>query len=78
MANSTHVSTDTHTLATTSFTAASLTKAKATDDVDLSGQATAVAVAIGDAKRGLQLIVANLDPADPQLVLANDILGTLT
>jgi hypothetical protein len=78
MANSTHVSTDTHTLATANFTAASLTKAKATDDVDLSGEATAVAVAIGDAKRGLQLIVANLDTADPQLALANNILGTLS
>jgi len=78
MSNSTHVYADTQTLAKTSFTAASLTKSKATDDVDLSGEATAAAVAIADAKRGLQLIVNNLDPADPQLVLANNILGTLT
>jgi hypothetical protein len=78
MANSTHVSTETHTLVTTTFTAASQTKTKATDDVDLTGEATAASVAISDAKRGLQLIVANLDPADTQLVLANNILATLT
>jgi hypothetical protein len=78
MSNSTQVYTDTHTLAKTSFTAASVTKGKATDDIDLSGEASAVAEAISQAKRGLQLIIANLDSADPQLVLANDILGTLS
>jgi hypothetical protein len=78
MANSTHVFTDTQTLAKTSFTAASITKATTIDRVDLTGQATAVAVADSDAKRELQLIIANLDSADPQLVLANDILGTLS
>lgn len=78
MSNSTHVYADTQTLAKTSFTTASIAKSRITDNVDLSGQASAVAVAITDAKRGLQLIIANLDPADPQLVLANDILGTLT
>jgi hypothetical protein len=78
MANSTQVYTDTHTLAKTSFTAASVTKGKTIDNIDLSGQASAVAEAISQAKRGLQLIISNLDSADPQLVLANDILGTLS
>ncbi len=77
MSNSTHVYTDTQTLAKTSFTAASVTKGKSTDDIDLTGEATAVAEAISQAKRSLQLIVNNLDSADPQLVLANSILGTL-
>jgi hypothetical protein len=78
MANSTQVYTDTHTLAKTSFSAASVTKSKTIDNIDLSGQASAVAEAISQAKRGLQLIISNLDSADPQLVLANDILGTLS
>lgn len=78
MANSTQVYTDTHALAKTSFTAASVTKGKTIDNIDLSGQASAVAEAISQAKRGLQLIISNLDSADPQLVLANDILGTLS
>jgi hypothetical protein len=78
MANSTQVYTDTHTLAKTSFTAASITKGRTIDNIDLSGQASAVAEAISQAKRGLQLIISNLDSADPQLVLANDILETLS
>jgi hypothetical protein len=78
MSNSTHVYADTQTLAKTSFTTASVTKSRTIDNVDLGGQASAVAVGISDAKRGLQLIIANLDLADPQLVLANDILGTLS
>lgn len=78
MSNSTQVYTDVHTLAKASFTAASITKGKTIDNIDLSGEASAVAEAISAAKRGLQLIIANLDSADPQLVLANDILGTLT
>jgi hypothetical protein len=60
------------------FTAASVTKGKATDNIDLSGEASGVAEAISQAKRGLQLIIANLDSAVPQLVLANDTLGTLS
>jgi hypothetical protein len=78
MSDSTHVLADTQTLAKTSFTPASITKAMTTDDVDLVGEATAVFVAISEARRALELIIANLDAADPQLVLANDILGTLT
>ncbi len=78
MSNSTQVFTDSHTLAKASFTSASETKAKATDNIDLTGQASSVAEAIGQAKRGLQLIANNLDAADPQLTLANNILGTLS
>ena len=78
MSNSTQVYTDVHTLAKASFTAASVTKGRTTDNIDLGGEASAVAEAISQAKRGLQLIIANLDSADPQLVLANSVLGTLT
>ena len=78
MSDSTHVYTDTQTLAQASFTPASLTKAMTTDNVNLAGQASTVFAAIAQARRGLELIVANLDSADSQLVLANDILGTLT
>jgi hypothetical protein len=77
MSNSTQVFTDSHTLAKASFSSASQTKAKTTDNVDLVGEAWAVAEAISHAKRGLQLIASNVDAADPQLTLVNSILATL-
>ena len=78
MANSTEVITDLHTLAGSTFTAASLAKAHATDDIDLAGVASAAAASGGDLKRALRLIAANLDSADPALTLTNNILGTLS
>ncbi|HLB92829.1 MAG TPA: hypothetical protein VJK27_10840 [Terriglobales bacterium] len=78
MANSTEVITDLHTLAGSTFTGASLTKALVTDDVDLVGMANSASTAGTDLKRKLQLIAANLDGADPALALVNSILGTLT
>ncbi|MGA7080509.1 MAG: hypothetical protein WBQ43_10050 [Terriglobales bacterium] len=78
MANSTHVITDLHTLAGSTVTAASETKALATDDIDLVGMANTASVAGTDLKRALQLIAANLDPADPALTLVDNILGTLS
>jgi hypothetical protein len=78
MANSTQLITDIHTLAGSTFTAASLTKAHSTDDTDLVGMASSAAAASTGLKRTLQLMAANLDPADPALTLTNNILGTLT
>jgi hypothetical protein len=78
MANSTQLITDLHTLAGSSFTAASNSKARATDDTDLAGMASTAAAAGTGLKRTLQLIAANLDAADPALTLTNNILGTLT
>lgn len=78
MANSTTVITDLHTLAGSTFTAASLAKARATDDTDIAGMASAAATAGADLKRALRLIAANLDSADPALTLTNNILGTLS
>ncbi len=78
MANSTQVITDLHTLAGSTFTAASLVKAHTTDDPDLAGMASAAAAACADLKRALRLIAANLDAADPALTLTNNILGTLS
>jgi hypothetical protein len=78
MANSTEIITDLHTLAEATFTAASLTKALVTDDVDLVGMANSASTSGTDLKRKLQLIAANLDGADPALTLVNNILGTLT
>jgi hypothetical protein len=78
MANSTEVITDLHTLAGSTFTAASVTKAHGTDNVDLTGMASAAAIAGADLKRALRLIAANLDAADPALTLTNNILGTLS
>jgi len=78
LANSTQVITDLHTLAGSTFTAASQTKAHATDDIDLGGMANTAAAAGAELKRGLRLIAANLDAADPALTLVNNILGTLS
>jgi hypothetical protein len=78
MANSTEIITDLHTLAGSTFTAASITKAHATDKVDLAGMASAAVAGAAGLKRALQLIAANLDPADPALTLTNNILGTLS
>ncbi|MGA6986880.1 MAG: hypothetical protein WBZ01_12565 [Terriglobales bacterium] len=78
MANSTEVITDLHTLAGSTFTAASVAKAHATDNPDLAGMASGAAAAVADLKRALRLIAANLDAADPALTLANNILGTLS
>lgn len=78
MANSTEIITDIHTLAGSTFTAASIAKAHATDDIDLAGMASAAAAAGAGLKRTLQLIAANLDSADPALTLTNNILGTLS
>jgi len=78
MANSTELITDVHTLAGSTFTAASVTKAHVTDSIDLAGMASAAAVAVADLKRALRLIAANLDAADPALTLTNNILGTLS
>ncbi|MFY9906190.1 MAG: hypothetical protein WBD45_24515 [Terriglobales bacterium] len=78
MANSTQLITDLHTLAGSAFTAASITKAHATDDTDLVGMASAASAAGTELKRTLQLMAANLDSADPTLTLTNNILGTLT
>jgi len=78
LANSTQVITDLHTLAGSTFTAASQTKAHGTDDIDLVGMANTAEAAGADLKRGLRLIAANLDAADPALTLVNNILGTLS
>jgi hypothetical protein len=78
MANSTQLITDLHTLAGSTFTAASLTKAHATDNIDLAGMASTAAGAGAGLKRTLQLIAANLDSADAALTLTNNILGTLS
>lgn len=78
MANSTQLISDLHTLAGSTFTAASLAKAHSTDDTDLAGMASAAASAGSGLKRTLQLMTANLDAADPALALTNNILGTLT
>ncbi len=78
MANSTQLITDLHTLAGSTFTAASLTKVHATDNTDLAGMAGTTATVGADLKRTLQLIAANLDAADPALTLTNNILGTLS
>jgi len=78
LANSTQVITDLHTLAGSTFTAASQTKAHATDNIDLGGMANTAAAAGAEVKRGLHLIAANLDAADPALTLVNNILGTLS
>jgi hypothetical protein len=78
MANSTQVITDLHTLAGSTFTAASLTKAHSTDDTDLAGMASAAFAAGTELKRTLQLMAANLDPADPALTLTDNVLGTLS
>lgn len=78
MANSTEVITDLHTLAGSTFTAASLAKARTTDDVDLAGMAGTASASGTDLKRALRLIAANLDSADPALTLTNNILGTLS
>jgi hypothetical protein len=77
MANSTHVITDLETLAASAFTAAS-EQATAADDIDLQGMANSVKLAALEARKALQAIAARLDPADPALTLANDILGTLS
>ncbi len=78
MANSTEIITDLHTLSVSTFTAASIAKARATDNPDLVGMAGAAAAAGADLKRALRLIAGNLDTADPALTLANSILGTLS
>ncbi|HSZ61027.1 MAG TPA: hypothetical protein VK828_04485 [Terriglobales bacterium] len=78
MANSTQLITDLHTLAGSTFTTASLTKAHATDDTDLVGMASAAFAAGTGLKRTLQLMAANLDTADPALTLTNNILDTLS
>ncbi len=78
MANSTEIITDVHTLTGSTFTAASVTKAHATDNPDLAGMASVAAAAAAGLKRVLQLIAANLDAADPALTLTNNILGTLS
>jgi hypothetical protein len=78
MANSTEIITDVHTLAGSTFTAASITKAHVTDNIDLAGMASAAAAASAGLKRTLQLIAANLDAADLALTLTNNIIGTLS
>ena len=78
VANSTQLITDLHTLAGSTFTAASLTKAHATDNIDLAGIASTAAAAGADLKRALKLMAANLDTADAALTLTNNILGTLS
>jgi hypothetical protein len=78
MANSTALINDLHTLAGSTFTATSVAKAHATDNIDLAGMAGTAAAAAADLKRALRLIAANLDTADPELTLANNILGTLS
>ncbi len=50
MANSTQLTTDLHTLAGSTFTAASLAKAHATDNIDLAGMASTAAAAVADLK----------------------------
>ena len=59
MANSTEVITDLHTLAGSTFTAASIAKARATDDPDLASMVVTAAAAGADLKRALRLIAAN-------------------
>jgi hypothetical protein len=78
MANSTQVETDLATFAKSTFTAASLLKS-AGHGMDLIGIANSAMVAGCDLKHILMVIVADgLDPADPALTLANNILGTLS
>jgi hypothetical protein len=86
MANSTAVLTDSTTLLTdaqssgSSWTAASTTKNLATDNVDLTGMVSTVQQGIAQAKRALQLILANTDATgpDPLHTLAANIAGTLS
>ncbi len=78
MANSTKIISDLHTLAGSTFTAASINEAHATGNVDLAGMASAAAADGADLKRALQLITADLGSADPALTLTNNIHGTLS
>ena len=78
MANSTHVITDATTVDATAFTAASLTKSTHTDNLDLDGMAHSALVALCEAKQLLAAVASNLDAADPNLVVINNILGTLS
>jgi len=77
MANSTHVITDATTVDATAFTAASVTKAAHTDNVDLDGMARSALVALYDAKQLLVALASNADAGDPNLAIINSILGTL-
>jgi hypothetical protein len=86
MANSTAVLTDATTLLTnaqssgSSWAAASSTKNLSTDNVDLTGMVSTAQQGIAQAKRALQLILANTDATgpDPLHTLAANIAATLS
>jgi len=76
MANSTALITDLGTLNTNAFSAATLTKAKG-KGLDIVGMTNSAALGAAEVKRALTLIANACDAGDPQLTLANSILGTL-
>jgi len=76
MANSTAIGSDTQTLNTTAFSAATLTKAK-DEGMDIIGMANAASLKAQELKTCLQAIAAGCDAGDGQLTLTNEILGTL-
>lgn len=86
MANSTAVLTDATTLlmdaqsSGSSWTAASITKNLSTGNVDLTGLVSTVQQGVAQAKRALQLILANTDATgpDPLHALAANIAGTFS
>ena len=77
MPNSAHVSTDSKTLATTAFSAASLSKA-AEQDADLIGMAWECYMKAIEFEVCLQKVAQLCDSADDQLTAANNILGTVS
>jgi len=74
---STALITDLTTLVSTAFNAASQTKARTTDKVDLTGVATSTLTAAAEIKRNLQLLAANTDSTDAQGALLANLLATL-
>jgi hypothetical protein len=77
MANSTAVLTDSKTLSTSAFSAATLAKAEAAG-IDVKGMAGEAALKAAELKRCLTQIANACDSADGQLTLANNILGTVS
>lgn len=74
---STHLITDTKTLAhTTPYTAASIAKAQAAG-LDITGMTMSALKALEEFNRALTLIAANTDSADPQLALIQDLQAAL-
>ncbi len=79
MAPSTHILTDTTTVATTAFTAASIAKSLtgAGHLQDLHGNANLCLLKITEVKTLLNQLVNGTDAADPNLTTINNLLGAL-